>query len=207
MSPKSKLFYVVSFLPLFVFCQKINFGIKGGLNLSNDKFEVSTLGNPINIITEIKPSYHFGDLVEFLMTDKKTHFQIEVLYTGNGTSIRESDLSKATDVKLTQIAIPFLAKFDATEDWSLTTGYYFGHIISAVEKDRFSGSSDAKTDFQIFDFVLLMGFEFKVNTKLFFDLSFNYGLPNFNNSTAFEENKTERVCKNRTVNYGVVYKF
>ena len=67
-------------------------------------------------------------------------------------------MSKATDVKLTQIAIPFLAKFDATEDWSITTGYYFGHIISAVEKDRFSGSSDAKTDFQIFYFGLLMGF-------------------------------------------------
>ena len=59
----------------------------------------------------------------------------------------------------------------------------------------------------MFDFGLLLGFEFKVNPKFSFDLRYNYGLLNFNNDDAFEETLTKRVYQNRTVNYGMVYKF
>ncbi|MDA0794343.1 MAG: hypothetical protein O3C13_06970 [Bacteroidetes bacterium] len=46
-----------------------------------------------------------------------------------------------------------------------------------------------------------------MNTHLAFDLRYNYGLHNFNNSMLFAELETERIYKNRTVNYGVVYEF
>ena len=61
--------------------------------------------------------------------------------------------------------------------------------------------------FQQFDFGLLFGFELKVNSKLAFDVRYKHGLLNFNNSTIFDGNETERIYKNRTVNYGAVYKF
>ena len=45
------------------------------------------------------------------------------------------------------------------------------------------------------------------NNSLFFDVRYNFGLLNFNDSNPFAGIETERIYKNRTVHYGVVYKF
>ena len=42
---------------------------------------------------------------------------------------------------------------------------------------------------------------------LIFDVRYNFGLLNFNYSNPFAGIETERLYKNRTVHYGVVYKF
>ena len=60
---------------------------------------------------------------------------------------------------------------------------------------------------ELVDLGFLLGFEFKVNQRLSFDLRYNYGLLNFNNADAYEGSETERLYKNQTVNYGMVYKF
>jgi len=206
MSLKSIL-SLLCYFPILVFSQNIQIGIKGGLNLSHNKFETFSEGIPIPMVTEIEPSYHVGALFEFYKEDQKVRFQMEVMYTGNGTNVRESDLTPEIAIKVNQIAVPLLAKLEATEDWSFTTGTYFGYLINAIEKNRFGERVDSKTNFQFFDFGLLIGFELRVNTHLAFDLRYNYGLLNFNNSILFSELETERIYKNRTVNYGVVYKF
>jgi len=207
MNLKSILVCLLFNIPLFTYSQSISFGVKGGLNLSKDKLEIFTERTPLNIITEVEPSFHFGALLEFLNTDKITSFQMEILYTGNGTIIRENDFSPAFEINVNQITVPLLLKIEATRDWNLTSGSYLGYILNAEEKNRFGESTDTKSNFQQFDFGLLFGFELKLNTKLAFDVRYNHGLLNFNNSTIFDGNETERIYKNRTVNYGAVYKF
>ena len=86
-------------------------------------------------------------------------------------------------------------------------GSYFGRILTAQELNSLGQTSNIKDRFQLFDLGFLLGFEFKVNQRLSFDLRYNYGLLNFNNADAYEGSETERLYKNRTVNYGMVYKF
>ena len=71
--------YSRSFLLLFLayfhsalFSRITRFGLKGGLNLSREKFELYSQGIPLNLNTEVAASYHFGGLVEFYLEDSKT---------------------------------------------------------------------------------------------------------------------------------------
>jgi len=114
MNLKSILVCLLFNFPLFTYSQSISFGVKGGLNLSKDKLEIFTERTPLNIITEVKPSFHIGALLEFLNTDKITSFQMEILYTGNGTIIRENDFSPAFEINVNQITVPLLLKIEAT---------------------------------------------------------------------------------------------
>jgi len=194
-------------LPVLLFSQYTRFGLKGGLNLSNDRFLTYNKGVSLNLASDIEPSFHIGGLIEFIIPDKRAQFQLEVLYTGNGTIIRESDISQRIEINISQLAAPLILKYEVTRDWSFISGSYFGYILNAKEKDRFGGSINTKNDFQLFDFGLLVGFELRVNQSLSFDVRYNFGLLNFNNSEYYAVMETERQYKNRTVNYGAVYKF
>jgi opacity protein-like surface antigen len=145
--------------------------------------------------------------MEFYLEDSRTVLQMEFLYTGNGMLIRENELSKRKRFNLTQITIPLVFKFEAKEDLYFSGGNYFGRILTAQELNSLGQTSNIKDRFQLFDLGFLLGFEFKVNQRLSFDLRYNYGLLNFNNADAYEGSETERLYKNRTVNYGMVYKF
>ena len=158
-------------------------------------------------MSEVEQSFHLGGLIEFMAPDKRTKFQLEVLYTGSGIIIQESEISQRTEINVNQLALPLIAKFWATEDWNFISGSYFGYILNAKEKNRIGESINTTDDFQLFDFGLLAGFELRVNDRLFFDLRYNFGLLNFNKSEFFAGIETERLYKNRTVNYGAVYKF
>jgi len=132
---------------------------------------------------------------------------MELLYIGNGMLIRENELSKRKRFNLTQITIPLVFKYEAKEDLYFNGGSYFGRILTAQELNSLGQTSKIKDRFQFFDLGFLLGFEFKVNQRLFFDLRYNYGLMNFNNADTYDGTETERLYKNRTVNYDIVYKF
>lgn len=86
-------------------------------------------------------------------------------------------------------------------------GSYFGRILTAQELNSLGQTSNIKDRFQFFDLGFLLGFEFKVNQRLSFDLRYDYSLINFNNADTYDGTETERLYKNRTVSYGMVYKF
>jgi len=207
MYPKSYLLLVLAILPYTLLAQHTRFAVKGGLNLSRDKFEVYEAGVPFHLTTEVVASYHLGGVMEFKMKDSRRLFQMEVLYTGNGMLLRETGLYKRKRLNLTQLSIPLLMKYEAKEDLCFNLGGYFGRILNAQELNSLGQLTPIKDRFQMFDLGLLLGFEFKVNPKFSFDLRYNYGLLNFNNDNAFEDTLTKRVYQNRTVNYGMVYKF
>ena len=146
-------------------------------------------------------------MVEFYLEDSKTVHQMELLYTGNSMLIRENELYKRKRFNLTQITIPLVFKYEAKEDLYFNGGSYFGRILTAQELNSLGQTSNIKDRFQLFDLGFLLGFEFKVNQRLSFDLRYNYGLLNFNNADTYDGTETERLYKNRTVNYGMVYKF
>ena len=106
MSPRSFLLLFLACFQSVLFSQNTRFGLKGGPNLSRDKFELYSQGIPSNLSTEVAAFYHFGGLVEFYLEDSKTVIQMELLYTGNGMLIRENELSKRKRFNLTQITIP-----------------------------------------------------------------------------------------------------
>lgn len=206
MYPRSFLLLFLACFQSVLFSQNTRFGHKGGLNLSRNKFELYSQGMPSNLNTEVAASYYFGGLVEFF-EDSKTVLQMELLYTGNGMLIRENELFKRKRFNLTQITIPLVFKYEAKEDLYFNGGSYFGRIFTAQELSSHGQTSDIKDRFQFFDLGFLLGFEFKVNQRLSFDLRYNYDLLNFNNADPYDGTETERLYKNRTVNYGMVYKF
>lgn len=92
MYPKSYLLLVLAILPYTLLAQHRGFAVKGGLNLSRDKFEVYEAGVPLHLTTEIVASYRLGGVMEFKMKNSRRLFQMEVLYTGNGMLLRETEL-------------------------------------------------------------------------------------------------------------------
>jgi hypothetical protein len=207
MYPKSYPVLIIACLPLLLFSQNTRFGLKGGLNLSHDKFQNYNNGVLLDLVSEADQYFHIGGLIEFMIPDKKTQFQLEVLYTGGGTIIQESEISNRIEINVNQLALPLIVKFEVTEDWSFISGSYLGYILNAKEKNRWGTTVNIKDDFQLLDFGFVSGFELRVNNSLFFDVRYNFGLLNFNDSNPFAGIETERIYKNRTVHYGVVYKF
>ena len=110
--------------------------MKGGLNLSHDKFQNYNNGVLLDLVSEADQYFHIGGLIEFMIPDKKTQFQLEVLYTGGGTIIQESEISNRIEINVNQLALPLIVKFEVTEDWSFISGSYLGYILNAKEKNR-----------------------------------------------------------------------
>jgi opacity protein-like surface antigen len=199
------LLFITCF-PLVLFSQYSQLGIKGGLNLSRDKFEIHSGGVPVNLNADVAASYHFGGFLQFINEDSRTVFQMELLYTGNGITIKNEEVSDRKRIFLYQITAPMVVKFEAKKELYLNAGGYTGRVLGAQEFTGLGQSKSVKENFKVFDLGLLIGFEYLVNPKLSFDLRYNYGLVNFNN-TEFYEEKTAVLYKNRTVNYGMIYKF
>ncbi|WP_296311627.1 porin family protein [Winogradskyella sp. UBA3174] len=142
--------------------QNVDFGFKTGLNISN------VTGGDIdrnNLFV-----FHIGGFAEFKISEKFS-LQPELLYSRQG-----SEAKNLVKLKIDYLVIPLMAKYYLSKKFSLEAGPQISFLIN--DKFDFNDSSipDAGTDASSFDFGLNLGFGYHINSNLFTQVRYNYGI-------------------------------
>lgn len=142
--------------------QDVNFGLKTGLNISNLTGGDADRNNIFN--------FHVGGFAEFELNEKIS-LQPELLYSRQG-----SEAQNSIKIKLDYLAIPLMAKYYLSEKFSIEAGPQMSFLIN--DKVEFNDSSipDAETDASSFDFGLNLGFGYNINSNIFMQARYNYGV-------------------------------
>ena len=173
----------------FANAQETKFGVKGGLNLSNVNGDISNNSSRL--------SFHVGGFAEVKISDKFA-IQPELVYSVQGTKV---DVGASEDVvyDLQYINIPVMAKFYATEQFSLEVGPQIGFLATA--KARFDGNSeDIKDSFKSTDFGVNFGAGYNFTENISAGLRYNLGLSNIPDADGAD-------AKNGVFSLSVGYKF
>ena len=142
--------------------QNVDIGFKTGLNISNFTGGDADRNSLFD--------FHIGGLAEFKI-NKKFSLQPELLYTRQGSEVENS-----VKIKVDYLAIPLMVKYYISEKFSIEAGPQLSFLIN--DKAEFNDSSipDVDTDASSFDFGLNIGFAYNINTNLFTQVRYNYGI-------------------------------
>lgn len=141
--------------------QKVNFGLKGGINIAN---VIGDNSSNFDAVT----AFHFGAMAEIPLTEKFS-FQPEVLFSGQGTSINK-DIAE-----LNYINVPLMAKYYVTKGFSLEAGPQIGFLAKAKYL-----KADVKDFVRPVELGFNVGLGYKLENGLNFGARYNVGLTNSN---------------------------
>ncbi|HVI44305.1 MAG TPA: porin family protein [Chitinophaga sp.] len=177
---------------LAVQAQKVQFGVKGGLNI--DKI-TNTDG------AKTRASFYAGGLVNIALNESWA-VQPELLYSGQGTKFERSFLgytyAKGT-LKTDYINIPVMVQYSIVPAFYVEAGPQLGILAGAKIKSG-SSSVDVKDQMKSIDFGLGLGFGYKFDMGLGVSGRYNFGLTNI-----WDSNNT--TSKNSVAQIGLFYMF
>lgn len=170
--------------------QEVEFGVKGGLN-------ISTLGkSELGFVSRI--AYHFGGTAEFITTPFFS-IQTELMYSLQGAA---TDRSRQVYLNYHYLNIPLLAKAYFYEDASFEIGIQYGFLLKAVDKNEFY-TEDRSDEVNNSDFAAVFGLTYKLNEKFTFGFRYNLGITN----TAKQDIIYEKRFTNRVIQISLGYVF
>lgn len=142
--------------------QNVDIGVKTGLNISNFTGGDVDRNNLFD--------FHVGALAEFKITEKIS-LQPELLYTRQG-----SDAENSIKIKVDYLAIPLMVKYYVSKKFSIEAGPQLSFLVNDKAKFNDSSIPDVETDASSVDFGLNIGFGYSINTHLFAQVRYNYGI-------------------------------
>lgn len=167
----------------FSYAQKAEFGIKGGLNISN--FSGDTGG----IDFKSSVGFNVGAFAAIKLSEKIT-LQPELLYSLQGAKAvnveaQNGGLLYTGDIKfnLSYINIPLMVKYYVADKFNLEVGPQIGFLTSAKTSTKLDGFSqtvnqDIKDSFESLDFGLNFGVGYDFTKNIFAGIRYNLGLAN-----------------------------
>ncbi len=180
---------LLSAVAIFVFgfanAQETKFGIKAGLNMANLSGDIEN--------TSMKPAFHVGAFAEIKISDKFA-VQPEVLYSAQGAKVDGGNYA------FNYLNVPVMAKFFATEKFSIEAGPQIGFLMSAKGNPDEGDSIDVKEFLTSTDFGLNLGLGYDFTENFSAGLRYNFGLSNIS-----EEDNGD--IKNNVLSVSVGYKF
>ncbi len=170
--------------------QQVNFGIKGGLNVSDIHLSNGPDYDPV-------VGLHAGVLAHIHLT-KRFALQPEVFYSTHGAHYKNGPFD--TRYNLGYIQVPVLLQYMFLNGLRVQAGPQLGFLVHAKSKTG-NIKEDFKNDLNTVDFGLATGASYQVpNTGFGFDARFNLGLS--------EINKDGNVkSTNRGFQLGIFYLF
>ena len=188
----------------FANAQETKFGVKGGLNVAN-------LTGDEDEDNSSKVGFHVGGFVEIKVSDKFS-VQPELLFSTQGTKLEESgtNYSYESNLNLSYLNIPVMAKYYVAEGFSLEAGPQIGFLTTA--KSDFtatesgitvSGDEDVKDEFESVDFGVNFGAGYDFTENLSVGLRYNLGLSNVYKTEAGNDFKNS----NNVFSVSLGYKF
>ena len=177
--------------------QKINFGIKAGLNMSmltgsKDQIMSSTNG------------FFAGALLEFKILEKIA-LQPELLFSEQGAKFESKNLTSSTTMKTDYLIVPIMVKYYLKRGLFLEAGPQAGFLISAKQdvENRITNTSTSeniKDDTKVFDMSANVGIGYDIFDKVVTQIRYCIGITN----TSTLENTD---IKNGVFQLSVGYKF
>lgn len=158
----------------------IKFGVKAGYVNANYGADADE--------GDARSGFYLGGLVDFAISEK-FHVQPELLYTMEGNAEDEFDLNF--------VRIPVMAKFYVADAFSIQAGPQFGFV---------AGGGEAKDFMKSFDFGLGIGAGYELESGLFFDARYNFGLTDINDFPAGSGLEDFKITQN-SLNVGLGYRF
>lgn len=170
--------------------QHANFGIKGGLNVSDIHHSNGPEYDPV-------VGLHFGVLAHIHLT-KRFALQPEVFYSTHGANYKNGAFD--TRYNLGYIQVPVLLQYMFLNGLRLQAGPQLGFLVNAKSKTG-DIKDDFKNDLNAVDFGIATGASYLVpNTGFGFDARFNLGLSDINKEGNIKST-------NRGFQIGVFYLF
>lgn len=155
--------------------QKINFGIKAGLNMS------MITGASDQIMTSSN-GFHAGAFLEFKALGKVA-VQPELLFSTQGAKLESKDLSTVTTTKLNYVIVPVMVKYYPIAGLFFEAGPQAGFLVTAnqdVENKLTSinSSENIKEATKAFDMSANVGAGYDILDKVIVQVRYCIGLTN-----------------------------
>ncbi|WP_299222006.1 porin family protein [uncultured Aquimarina sp.] len=158
-------------------------GFKGGINYSN------ILGDADG--TEARIRIHLGAVVEYPISSK-FFIQGELLYSAQGYKV---DIGgQEQKISVNYFSLPIITKTYITERISLETGPQFA-ILTNVGNDDVEDNDPFFDSFNNFDISWAFGAGYKLESGLFFQLRYNLGLTNINDTSIIDVTNRNSVAQ------------
>lgn len=141
--------------------QEMGFGIKGGLNFA------TLTGDDIDE-ADSRTGFHLGLIAEFGLSESFA-IQPEILYSAQGA--KDGDMTW----KLDYLTIPVMAKYYATDAFSIEAGPYIGFNTTS-EWDMDGETLDLKDETESTDFGIGLGLGYELPMGVFFQARYALGL-------------------------------
>ena len=142
---------------------------------------------------------HLGVVVEYPVSSR-FFIQGELLYSAQGFTLNLED--EEQDVSLNYLSLPIIAKIHLTESFSLETGPQFSTLAN-VGNDDVPDDDIFFDSFTDFDFSWGFGAGYKLESGLFFQLRYNLGISNINDTEVVDIRNTNAVAQ---VSIGYLFK-
>jgi len=154
--------------------EKFNFGIKLGLNVSNQNLEYDIPDFPFDIKTSSLTSFHVGVFGEFILSDK-IELKPELLFSREGSKI-DLDVLKFNQT-LSYIKAPILVKiYPFNNDLSILAGPQFGFLVDdEIDLDVDDGEL-IDNSFKSFELSATLGLEYDIINNFVLGARYNLGL-------------------------------
>ncbi|GAA3507980.1 porin family protein [Aquimarina addita] len=149
-------------------------GFKGGVSYTGITGDLDNAGSRIRV--------HLGAVVEYPISS--TFFiQGELLYSAQGYTVDIENMEQK--ISLNYLSLPIIAKYYVTEQISIESGPQFS-TLSTVRNEDVADNDDFFNSFSNFDFSWGFGAGYKLESGLFFQLRYNLGLSNINDTAVFD---------------------
>lgn len=203
---KNILFAIALFTVGFINAQKVEFGLKGGMNSSTFS------GDTDGIDFKSKVGFNIGAFTSIKLAEKII-LQPELLFSIQGTkavNVSEivDDIVYQGDVKfnLTYINVPIMLKYNVAEKFNLEVGPQIGFLTSAKTSTKIDGYSqateqDIKDFFESVDFGLNFGLGYDFSNKVSGGIRYNLGLSNIFKTESEDNSKTQNSVFSLSIAY------
>jgi len=169
------------------FSQKVQFGIKGGLNVS--KLAVDNVDEDD---IESRIGFHIGGLAHIHL-NRNWAIQPELVYSSQGMT--QQLAGEEFEWKINYVNIPVMVQYMFEGGFRVQAGPQLGILTSAEIED-----TDIDDNLNKIDFSLGFGFGYKSSSGFGVDARYNLGLSNINDNGSND-------IMNRVLQVGVFYQF
>jgi hypothetical protein len=183
--------------------EKIQFGAKGGINITNMKkvehfYDTkSKTGFHIGLLAEIPFGTKFSIQPEILYSTHGVNGKVALLYSPFPDSPEPQPLSG--EFKLNYIQVPILAKIYLVKNLSLELGPSFNFLVLGEENYSTISNSDIGRDFE---FSGILGLSHKLNSGLFGSIRYVNGF-----TSALDRGVPSEDAINYGFQFGIGYMF
>ncbi|WNW01172.1 porin family protein [Tenacibaculum sp. HL-MS23] len=180
--------------------QAQNFGIKGGLNLSNLTNFDKSFEDEVES-ESIRTSFHIGIYNEIKVTDRFS-IQPEVVYSSQGVNNEANGIDGK--VQLDYINIPVMLKFYLADSFYLEAGPQIGFLVNDEIEVGAINFSDNEDVFNKVDYSLDLGLGFKISENVSLNARYGFGLNGvFDSSDNYEDNNPKNSVFAASIAFGL----